>query len=52
MSIIDDCLLYHLCLHCFDNCIKNFKLILNWEINSRILGMVGNMIWPVFIIEF
>ena len=32
--------------------ISNILLILNWEINSRILGMVGNMIWPVFIIEF
>ena len=49
MSIIGDCLLYYLCLHCFDNCIKNLLLILNWEINSRILGVVGNMIWPVFI---
>ena len=25
---------------------------LNWKINSKILGMVGNMIWHVFIIEF
>ena len=23
-------------------------VILNWKINSRILGMVDNMIWPVF----
>ena len=53
MSIIGDCLLCHLCLHWFDNCIKNFKYTVDFELgNSRILRMVGNMTWPVFIIEF
>ena len=45
---------YHLCLHCFENYIKNLKYTADFELrnNSKILDMVGNMIWPVFIIEF
>ena len=44
-------LLYHLSLQCFWKSHQKFLHILKWEISIKILGTVGNMILPVFIIE-